>query len=61
MTTTEVLRQETIEEPQGTGWYERAHRAAYSIAVSGCGKRATYAVACDDRQKIVCNIGVVQN
>jgi hypothetical protein len=59
--TTEVLRQETIEEAQTTGWYEIPHRAAYSIAVSGCGKRATYAVACDDREKSVCIPGKIQN
>jgi hypothetical protein len=59
--TTEVLQQETIEEVQTTGWYETAHRAAYSIAVSGCGMRATYAVACDDRQKSVCIPGKIQN
>src|ERR1700739_2801073 len=46
---TKVLRQETIAEPQGTGWYEPPHRAEYIIAVSGCGKRAQYAVACDNR------------
>jgi hypothetical protein len=48
--TTEVLRQETIQEPQGTGWYEPPHRAVYSMAVSGCGKRKTYVVACDNRK-----------
>jgi hypothetical protein len=58
---TEVLRQETIQEVQTTGWYEPAHRAAYNVAVSGCGKRATYAVACDDRKKSVCLAGRVQN
>jgi hypothetical protein len=59
--TTEVLRQETIQEAQTTGWYETPHRAAYSVAVAGCGKRATYTVACDDRQKSVCLAGRVQN
>jgi hypothetical protein len=49
--TAEVLSQQTIEEPQGTGWYEPPHRADYTVAVSGCGKRTTYAVTCDDRQK----------
>jgi hypothetical protein len=59
--TTEVLRQETIEGGQTTGWYGTPHRAAYSTAASGCGKRATYAVARDDRQKSVCLAGSVQN
>jgi hypothetical protein len=59
--TTQVLRKETIEDGQTTGWSEIPHLAAYSIAVSGCGKRATYAVACDDRKKSVCVAGTVQN
>jgi hypothetical protein len=59
--TTEVLRQATLEELQTTGWSEAPHRAAYSIAVSGCGKRATYAVACDSLQKSVCRAGSTQN
>jgi len=59
--TTEVLRQETIQEAQGTGRYEPPHRAVYSVAVSGCGKRTTYPVACDDRQKSVCVAGSFQN
>jgi hypothetical protein len=59
--TTEVLRQATIEEARTTGWYETPHRAAYSTAVSGCGKRATYPVACDERQKSVCIPGKIQN
>jgi len=45
-----VLSQETLEEPQGTGWYTPPHRAEYAVLVSGCGKRATYAVECDDRK-----------
>ena len=48
--TTEVIRQGTIEEPQGTGWYEPPHRAVYTVGVSGCGKRTTYLVSCDNRQ-----------
>src|SRR5215469_2810331 len=59
--TTEVLRQETLEGAQTTGWYETPHRAVYSIAVSGCGMRATYAVPRDDRQKSVCLPGKIQN
>jgi len=49
--TTRVLRQETIEEPQGTGWYDPPHRALYNIAVSGCGKHTSYLVACDSQRK----------
>jgi hypothetical protein len=59
--TTEVLRQATLEEPQTTGWNEAPHHAAYSIAVSGCGRRAIYAVACDSLQKTACRAGNVQN
>jgi hypothetical protein len=59
--TTEVLKQATLEEAQTTGWTEAPHRAIYSIAVSGCGKRATYGVACDSLQKSVCRAGSVQN
>jgi hypothetical protein len=58
--TTEVLRQETLEEPQTTGWHDPPHRAVYNIAVSGCGKRTTVAVACDNR-KNSCVTGTVQN
>jgi hypothetical protein len=49
--TSQVLRQETIEEAQGTGWYEYPHRAVYSIAVTGCGKQTKYAVACNNRKR----------
>jgi hypothetical protein len=49
--TTQVLRQETIQEVQGTGWYEQPRRAAYSVDVSGCGKRTAYLVSCDSRKK----------
>ena len=59
--TAKVLRQETVEESQGTGWYEPAHRAVYSVSVSGCGKQTTYLVACDDRQKNACTAGGLQN
>jgi hypothetical protein len=59
--TAEVLRQETIENGQTTGWYEPPHRAAYSIAVSGCGKRTTYVVSCDDRNASICVAGRVVN
>ena len=59
--TTEVLRQETIEEGRTTGGYEPPHRAVYSIAVSGCGKRTTYDISCDDRWKNSCVVGTVQS
>jgi hypothetical protein len=49
--TANVMSKETIEEPRMTGWYEPPHRAEYTIGVSGCGKRTTYSVACDDREK----------
>jgi hypothetical protein len=45
----DVVTGQTLEEPQTTGWYEPAHRAGYTVSVSGCGKRATYAIVCDDR------------
>src|SRR3974377_2201227 len=45
--TTEVISKHAIEEPQTTGWYEFPKRAEYTIAVSGCGKRPTYLVACN--------------
>jgi hypothetical protein len=48
---TEVVRQETIEEPQTTGWYEPPHRAVYTVNLSGCGQHAIYLVACDERRK----------
>ena len=57
--TTEVLRQETIQEVQTTGWYEPPHRAVYGIGVSGCGKRVTYLVTCDDWKK-KCVVGGAQ-
>jgi hypothetical protein len=49
--TAEVLSKETIQEPQGTGWDEPPRRAEYTVAVFGCGKRTTYSVSCDKRQK----------
>ena len=57
--TSQVTYQQTIEEPQGTGWYEPPHRAVYAIGVSGCGNSTTYLVSCDDRQKN-CVVGTVQ-
>jgi len=54
-----VVREETIEEPATTGWYEPAHRAAYRVDVSGCEKRKTYLVACDAERK-QCAAGAFQ-
>ena len=51
--TANVVSKETIQEAQGTGWYESPHRAAYTVAVAGCGKHTTYSVACDDRTSCV--------
>jgi hypothetical protein len=45
--TAEVISKHAIEAPQTTGWYEFPHQAEYTIAVSGCGKRTTYLVACN--------------
>jgi len=56
--TTEVLSKHAIEEPQTTGWYEFPKRAEYTIAVSGCGKRTTYLVACN-KFKSACKAGPV--
>jgi hypothetical protein len=51
--TADVVSKETIQEAQGTGWYESPHRAAYTVAVAGCGKDTTYSVACGDRTSCV--------
>jgi len=45
--TAEVISKHAIEEPQTTGWHEFPRQAEYEIAVSGCGKRTTYLVACN--------------
>ena len=44
-----VMSKKTIEETT-TGWYEWPHRAEYTIGVSGCGKRVTYSVSCDNQR-----------
>jgi hypothetical protein len=49
--TATVTRKQTIEEGQTSGWYESPHRAAYRVAVTGCGKQVTYAVECDNERK----------
>jgi hypothetical protein len=56
--TTEVVSKHAIEEPQTNGWYEFPRRAEYTIAVSGCGKRTTYLVACN-KFKSSCKAGPV--
>jgi hypothetical protein len=52
--TADVRKQQTLEEPQTTGWYEPPRRAVYRVDVSGCDKRATYVVTCDSGEKKVC-------
>ena len=56
-----VVRKETIEEPQTTGWYDPPHRALYRMNVAGCGKQATYLVSCDQQKKEadMCKTGTV--
>jgi hypothetical protein len=44
----DVLRKRAIEESQATGWYEAPRNAEYMVAVSGCGQRTTYLVACSN-------------
>jgi hypothetical protein len=56
--TTEVISKHAIEEPQTNGWYEFPRRAEYTIAISGCGKRTTYLVACN-KFKSACEAGPV--
>lgn len=46
-----VLRKETIEEGQTTGWYDPPHQAVFRIDVTGCGKNRPYLVSCDSRKK----------
>jgi hypothetical protein len=56
--TTEVVSKHAIEEPQTNGWYAFPRSAEYRIAVSGCGKQATYLVACN-KFKSACKAGPV--
>src|SRR5215472_6752164 len=56
--TAEVISKHAIEESQTTGWYEFPRRAEYTIAVTGCGKRTTYLVACN-KFKSACKAGPV--
>jgi hypothetical protein len=49
--TTEVTHKDTIEESQTTGWYDLPYRALYAITAAGCGKEATYLVACNNKEK----------
>lgn len=58
--TSTIQSQETVQEAQGTGWYEPAHRALYTVSASGCGKQTTFLVACDERQKQACAAGSLQ-
>jgi hypothetical protein len=45
--TAEVLSKHAVQPPPTTGWYEAPRRAEYTVGVSGCGKRTTYAVGCN--------------
>ena len=56
--TTDIISKHAIEEPQTNGWYQFPKRAEYTIAVSGCGKRTTYLVACN-KFKSACTAGPV--
>jgi hypothetical protein len=56
--TAEVLSKRAIQEAQSTGWYESPRRAEYTVAVSGCGKRTTYLVACT-KFRSACEAGPV--
>jgi hypothetical protein len=50
-TTSNVITKRESEESQTTGWYEYPHRSEFNIEVAGCGKRKSYLVGCDWRQK----------
>lgn len=56
--TGEVLSKHTVQEPQGNRWFEAPRRADYAVAVSGCGKRTTFSVACN-RFQGACEAGPV--
>jgi hypothetical protein len=49
--TGQVITKKEIDAPQTTGWYEYPHRSEYTVDVTGCGKRKSYLVGCDWRQK----------
>jgi hypothetical protein len=49
--TAQVVNKKEIEAPQTTGWYEYPHRSEFTVDVTGCGKRKSYLVGCDWRQK----------
>jgi hypothetical protein len=50
-TTGTVVTRKESEASQTTGWYEYPHRSEFTIDVTGCGKRKSYLVGCDWRQK----------
>jgi len=50
-TTGNVITKKESEASQTTGWYEYPHRSEFTIDVTGCGKRKSYLVGCDWRQK----------
>ena len=49
--TGQVIKKKEIEESQTTGWYEYPHRSEFTVDVTGCGKRKSYLVGCDWKQK----------
>jgi hypothetical protein len=44
--TGQVISRENVQEPMGTMRYTPTPRVEYTIGVSGCDKRGTYAVIC---------------
>ena len=49
--TGQLITKSEIEPSQTTGWYEYPHRSEFTVDVSGCGKRKSYLVGCDWKQK----------
>jgi hypothetical protein len=49
--TGQVITKKEIEASQTTGWYEYPHRSEFTVDVTGCGKRKSYLVGCDWKQK----------
>jgi hypothetical protein len=48
-TSAAVVDEMPIVEPQDEGWFESPSRARYTVAISGCGRQATYSVSCSER------------
>jgi hypothetical protein len=49
--TSQLLTKKEIEASQTTGWYEYPHHSEFTVEVTGCGKRKSYLVGCDWKQK----------